>query len=228
MGILSPKRFVQKLLGAFGWEFRRRSNQHVTPMTAEWMGVFFYFMHMYERIRSLPGDIVECGVGRGRTLLFLAFLVQKDKGSRTLWGFDSFAGFPEPATEDQSPRNPQKGERNNTSVDYVKWLLRDSGIGEEVIESKVKLIQGFFDQTLSRFHGPGIALLHIDADLYQSYKDTLTMLYPKVVRGGLVLFDEYHDPAFPGATKAIDEYFHEKGVKIQQDPLSKKHFLVKP
>ena len=73
----------------------------------------------------------------------------------------------------------------------------------------MRLVKGFFDNTLSSYEGR-IALLHLDGDLYESYKVPLATLYDKVVRGGIIMFDEYADPRWTGARKAIDEFFADK------------------
>jgi hypothetical protein len=70
----------------------------------------------------------------------------------------------------------------------------------------VRLVKDFFDKTLSSYEGR-IALLHLDGDLYESYKVSLEALYDKVVSGGIIMFDEYADPRWLGARKAIDEFF---------------------
>lgn len=64
-------------------------------------------------------------------------------------------------------------------------------------------------------------------DLYQSYKTCLEHLFPKVVSGGIVLFDEYDTPNWPGAKKAIDEYFKGTSYRPQKDAESGKYFLIK-
>ena len=221
------KKPANVLLGRAGWELRRRSSQHVTPITAEWLGNFLYYSRMYDRIRNIPGAIVECGVGRGRTFLFLAFLVEEEGQGRELWGIDSFAGFPKPTPEDQRVRNPQEGEKP-ADREMILWMLRDAGLKPEFIQNQVKLIPGFFETSLTAYRGRDIALLHADVDLYRSYREVLGTLYPRVTNGGVVLFDEYHDPAFPGATKAVDEYFSGKNVRIERHPLSRKYYLIKP
>ena len=221
------KKIVNSMLGRAGWELRRRSSQHVTPITGEWLGNFLYYSRMYDRVRNIPGDIVECGVGRGRTFLCFAFLVHEEGKGRTLWGYDSFVGFPDPTPEDTSFRNPQAGEKPS-DPDMIRWMLRDAGIESQFIERQVKLIPGFFETSLKEYGGGDIALLHADVDLYRSYREVLETLYPRVMKGGVVLFDEYRDPAFPGATKAIDQYFTGKSVRIERHPLSGKYFLVKP
>ncbi|MCA4916759.1 MAG: macrocin-O-methyltransferase, partial [Phenylobacterium sp.] len=51
-----------------------------------------------------------------------------------------------------------------------------------------------------------------DCDLYAPTKAALEALWPKVSRGGVVLFDEYGIPDWPGETQAVDEFLADKPV----------------
>ena len=42
-----------------------------------------YFNRCFDKIRKLDGDIVECGVGMGRSLMMFAFLVKDSGGGDT-------------------------------------------------------------------------------------------------------------------------------------------------
>ena len=53
-------------------------------------------------------------------------------------------------------------------------------------------------------------------DLYESYRVFLEILYDKVQPSGIIMFDEYPDARWPGATKVIDEVFSDKPETIQQ------------
>lgn len=85
-----------------------------------------YWDQLFRLICSLPGSIVECGVGRGRSLLIISALNtlygRSEGGQRDIWAFDSFAGFDEPSVEDASVRNPLKGE----------WSCSPSGLYEYI------------------------------------------------------------------------------------------------
>lgn len=76
-----------------------------------------------------------------------------------------------------------------------------------------------------------IALLHLDVDLYLSYKVVLEKFYCKVTKGGIILFDEYLGGLdylkFPGAYKAISEFLGDKIKKIKKDPDTGKFFIIK-
>lgn len=124
----------------------------------------------------------------------------------------------------------KKGQLGGTSVAKVRSLLIASGLEAQFVHSRIALVKGFFSQSLKTYSGP-IAFLHLDVDLYDSYRACLAELYPKVVPGGVVAFDEYmggqEQVMFPGAKKAIDEYFGDDASLIQRDPVADKYFLVK-
>lgn len=110
---------------------------------------------------------------------------------RTLWGFDSFEGFPEPSFEDASPRNAKKGDWKCIEAEDVPKFLAIQRIDENLISQRAKVVKGFLEETLPKCPIGSIALLHLDVDLYNSYKTCLQYLFPKVAQGGVVMFDEY-------------------------------------
>jgi len=63
-----------------------------------------------------------------------------------------------------------------------------------------------------------VALLHFDMDLYEPTKYALETLYPLVLKGGIVCFDEYGLIPWKGETLAADEYFD----AIGESPIVKK------
>lgn len=203
------------------------SPSHTVAMDSRQMGNMVYFARMFEKVRGVDGTVVECGVGRGRTFLELAYLIAAENGGRMLWGFDSFAGFPEPVKEDESPRNPKKGEWSGTSPEDTILILKRAGLDHAKIKSQIKLVPGFLSESLQKYDGGPIALLHIDVDLYEAYRTTLNVLFPRVAEGGLVLFDEYGHPNWPGAKKAVDGYFKDKPYKVEHDAPSGKYFVIK-
>ncbi len=58
---------------------------HAVPV--RWMQQFRYFSFLYDKIRHLPGDVVECGVGEGNTIVMLAYLMGSESRQppRSLW-----------------------------------------------------------------------------------------------------------------------------------------------
>lgn len=177
---------------------------------------YLYFKDMVDKVQKVEGDIVECGVSIGHGALLFTLFSDYIQTPRSYYGFDSFEGFPDPVEKDET--TPIKGKRfwANPS-DTVLKVLRDGRLGEEVIRERIHLIKGWFDKTLLNYEGR-IALLHLDCDLYESYKLSLEIFYDKVQQGGIIMFDEYGDARWPGATKAIDEFFHDKPETVQRHP----------
>ena len=146
--------------------------------------------------------------------------------NRTYYGFDSFEGFPLPSEQDLI--TPITGQGFWASPpEAVLKVLHDGRLNEETIQDSIRLIKGWFNDTLPSYHGQ-IALLHLDCDLYDSYKLALETLYDKVAPGGIIMFDEYDDPRWPGATKAIDAFFADKTEKPQAHAKCNwKYFVIK-
>lgn len=221
---------VRKLLEACGYTLRRAEFMDQGAFDLASVSRLLYFKRLFDRIRNVPGDIVECGVGRGDSLLMLALLAKDEGAERKLWGFDSFEGLPEPSDADHSPRRPKRGQIA-WSIYSVQKRLLDSGLPADFFYSQITLVKGLFQDTLKEYRGESIALLHADVDLYESYLTVLESLYPKVTPGGVVAFDEYLNTFellhWPGARKAIDEYFAGRPEQIMRDERSGKYFLSK-
>lgn len=175
---------------------------------------YLYFKDVVEKVQNVEGDIVECGVSIGHGALLFTLLSDYIGKPLTYYGFDSFEGFPDPVEKDET--TPIKGKRFWANpVDTVLKVLRDGRLSDEVIRERIRLVKGWFEKTLPKYEGR-IALLHLDCDLYESYKLALETLYDQVQRGGITMFDEYGDMRWPGATKAINEFFLYKPERVQQ------------
>lgn len=224
------KKIVKKILYRFGYDVKPLHRYGLSIGYPE-IKRFLYFRRMYEQIVDIEGDIVECGIGGGQSFIFLAFLVKEEMEKRKLWGFDSFEGFPDTSENDKSIRDPKRGQNKTNVLDFYK-LLFNMELSEEFLSSQLSIVRGFFSESLKNYTGNRIALLHIDVDLYESYLAVLEELYPKVTNGGIILFDEYinsfENIKFPGAKKAIDEYFSGQKINMSRDDLSGKFYVVKP
>jgi len=206
-----------------------------------------YISHFLDMIADVPGDVVECGVGRGRSLVITEALMRFKRGhaDRDLYGYDSFEGFPEPAPEDVSPRKPKKGEWSHSpsgeyevSLPFIQEILQKASAGSTAVSRSeghllecprtVKLVKGYFCDTLPHHPNKPIALLNVDGDLYDSYKDTLQALYPLVAPGGVILFDDFlvdsAIDAYPGARKAVEEFFEDKPGDLQVSPIGTAYY----
>jgi hypothetical protein len=190
---------------------------------------FLHFQHLARLVEDVAGEVVECGVGGGKSLFMLALLTEAHIHPRRLWGFDSFQGLPAPGPLDEPESAPERIKAGKYAFreSEVRSHLLTHGISESTLAERFVFVQGYFPASFPEYTGQPIALLHLDVDLYQSYKDCLEWFEPKVAPGGVITFDEYGRSYWPGATRAIDEYYGGTPPGIQKSPYWSRWFVVK-
>lgn len=174
---------------------------------------------LYKSIINIPGHVVECGVYKGISLIrFASFREMLEYPySRKIIGFDAFGKFPTQA--------------NSEDAEFVSYFENAGGDGISVAElddvlrhkkfENYELIKGDVADTLPDYVSEHpelrISLLHIDVDVYKPTMDILSNLYDRVSTGGLIVFDDYGTVG--GETRAVDEFFEGKDVKIEKLPI---------
>ncbi|HRA80802.1 MAG TPA: TylF/MycF/NovP-related O-methyltransferase [Thauera sp.] len=149
---------------------------------------------------KLPGNFWECGVYKGGTAKLLAGLIGNPPGTgRQLRLFDTFSGMPE---TDPGKDLHRQGDFSDTSLSAVKKVVRES--------SQVSFHPGFIPQTFVGLEGERIAFAHVDVDIHQSVMDCCHFIHPRLVPGGVMIFDDYGFPTCPGARAAVDAFFVDK------------------
>ncbi|OHA95829.1 MAG: hypothetical protein A3C62_02605 [Candidatus Zambryskibacteria bacterium RIFCSPHIGHO2_02_FULL_39_16] len=173
---------------------------------------------LYTCIKNLSGVIVECGVAEGHGLAVLKILSLAEGKAREIYGFDTFCGLPTPSVFDKRGAKGWFGYTKSSVIQFFK----DTGVSLD----NVFLIEGDIQDTLKAFNQP-IAFLHIDVDLYKGYKVALEILWDKVVKGGVVVLDDYNDKSWIGAKKAVDEFIEKRGIVIHKVEFANKSYLIK-
>ena len=150
---------------------------------------------------NIPGDIVECGVWNGGSAAVMAYSTRHSRLGRAIWLFDPFEGMPAPTFVD--------GDRA-ASMFHRDWIVGHVPRVQEVFrklrisDRRVRIVKGWFEETFPSVDIPRIALLHIDADWYQSVKICLERSYDAVQPGGIVVLDDYS--YWEGCRKATHEF----------------------
>jgi len=177
-------------------------------------------LKLLKSVANLPGDIAECGVYQGATLIPEALFLHQNRIPKMVFGCDSFAGFDDAVVSEIAlggsfDPHKQVGGFSDTSDLLVQEKLRRLGL-----DQKVRLLKGYFEDTLDQLSDRRFCFVHLDCDLYNSYKICLEFFYPRMEPKGIILFDEYNDAAWPGCNKAIDEFLAdklEKPLEIEAD-----------
>jgi O-methyltransferase len=143
---------------------------------------------------KLPaGSILEVGVWRGGTGCLIASAVP----DVPVYLCDTFAGIPE--TKVSSADTYLGGEHAETAEEIVRELINS-------LECRnVHILNGVFPDQTGHLCSDSLRIVHIDVDVYQSRKDVLDWVWPRLVRGGIVVFDDYGFQSCPGITKLVDE-----------------------
>ena len=226
----ATKRTAKKIArNVFGLDVSRARNSLYNPLINgygfKWISRFMHFERMLQGITDVDGVIVECGVGPGRSLFDFSVISNAIGRPRPILGYDTFRGIPD-ATAIDGKWNSDLGGTWNFSQGHVKENLLVAGLDAESI-SNIAFVQGELRSTLPSYDSGPIALLHLDVDIYESYKTALEHLYVHVAPGGAIVFDEYRLETWPGATKAIDEFFAARPERIDRSPVADRYFTIK-
>lgn len=155
---------------------------------------------------GVAGALVECGTWNGGSGAILAKVGARD--SREIWLFDSFEGLPPPNSVDGREARRWVGECLGQEEQVARVLGRVHANPE-----RVHIVKGWFNDTLHESGTGRIALLHVDADWYESTRLVLGAFYDRVATGGFLVVDDYG--VWPGCRRAVDEFLAERKVAPQ-------------
>lgn len=163
---------------------------------------------LVKKVRDLPGDIVDCGTFKGiSTIQFAHFLkTYRPTGAGRVISFDTFeAHFPRVRPDEAAAAADHMSELYDQSAyDNLREALPRLGL-----DDVVTLVRGDIGDTLPKFlaERPGfrISLLHCDLDVYAATLDVLKMAWPRLVRGGIIVFDQYAVDKW-GESDAVDQF----------------------
>ena len=226
------KQQIKKALAGLGWELSpiaARQAQALADLTEADRAIVHrvapYTLTGLERRASLiaavdhlvrhriAGDIVECGVWRGGSMMAVALaLAARGDTSRHLYLYDTYEGMSEPGAADRSHDGQTAAEQLartargqgvwcEAGLDDVQANLGSTGYPR----AQIHFVQGKVEATIPDTAPEAIALLRLDTDWYESTRHELQHLYPRLQRHGVLIIDDYGH--WQGARQAVDEYF---------------------
>lgn len=230
------KSLIKKTLQRSGWELRHTASQEaalvadlsdadraivqrVAPYTLTGVERRASLLQAVDHVvrHRLQGDIVECGVWRGGSMMAVALaLMARGEASRHLYLYDTFEGMSEPTAADKSHTGESaeaqlartargEGVWCEAGLDDVQANLWSTGYPKD----KIHFVQGKVEDTIPGTLPERIALLRLDTDWYESTRHELQHLYPRLVQHGPLIIDDYGH--WQGARRAVDEYFEGAG-----------------
>jgi hypothetical protein len=196
---------------------------------------FLCHYELFKKVVDLPGVIIDLGVFRGSSTFTWAKLCEifcPTDIRKVVYGFDTFSGFPQLSLDDGT----ENIEQDITEGGYFggDTIEKDLLNAQQAMNydrhlrhrDRIEFIKGDVLDTIPKFivkkgNGLRIALLNLDLDLYEPTKIALEYFVPKMVRGGIIILDEYAVDTFGGESKAVDEYFQKhfgKRASIKKFP----------
>jgi hypothetical protein len=182
----------------------------------------------YLILNRIKGDLVECGVYKGASVICMIRTLQSlSVSDRKIWLYDTYEGMPEPEEIDQFYATNEvhdgglktwallKREDGSKGSDWVYSPLEEVQHNVSLTQyppDHLKYVKGLVEDTIPNEIPNEISLLRLDTDFYKSTKHELEHLYPRVTSGGVIIIDDYG--AYQGSQKAVDEFIKEKGLRV--------------
>lgn len=172
---------------------------------------------------DIEGDVVECGVWRGGSSMAVALtLAALGDDRRHVYLYDTFEGMSAPTAEDvavdgeaadrkfsQTRLSEDSSDWCRSTIDEVRHNLATTGFPSD----RLHFVKGKVEDTLPAQSPRGpVSILRLDTDWYESTRHELEHLYPRLVRGGVLIIDDYGHWA--GARKAVDEYVERHDLRL--------------
>ena len=173
---------------------------------------------------------MECGVWKGGNLILFKKMIEKLKiKDKKIYAFDTFEGMSEPTDKESCHAEGKKG--GFKAEYYMRTQKQDINIDNihgyapiEMVKHNFKnntsdindlfLVKGKVEDTLKIPSNipEKISILRLDTDWYESTKIELEVLYPRLVKNGVLIIDDYGE--WSGSRKATNEYFKDKKVAM--------------
>jgi O-methyltransferase len=168
---------------------------------------------------DIPGDIVECGVWKGGSMMAAALRLQQlGDQHRKIYLYDTFEGMTAPTDVDKDNRGRSAAARMQAEgtggfwfrqpLEEVRRNLASTGFDAQ----RLVFVKGPVEQTIPHQIPDQIAILRLDTDWYESTKHELEHLYPRLSVGGSLILDDYG--YWRGSRKAVDEYIEQHHLKL--------------
>lgn len=181
--------------------------------------------HFFKMSLELPGDIVEVGVFKGTGIAQLLKLreIYIPASNKKVIGFDLFSdsnSYKKTLTDNNLKLNEyyvhsgidmEKGISTN-EIQYFIELMKLTNTRLGFNEDVYQLIEGDVANSIPKYleNNPGfrISYLYLDLDIDEPTYIALKLLYDRIVRGGIIVFDEYACEKWT-ESNAVDRFLKE-------------------
>lgn len=178
--------------------------------TLQWrVYIVCWFSNM---VKSLNGDFVECGVNTGAYAIALIKYIDFERTGKSFYLFDTFKGL-----EASQISEAEKKEG------IEKYLKGYKNVYEQVKATfspypNIKIIRGLVPDSLPECKSSEICFLSIDMNVVKPEIDAVNYFWPKMVKGGVIILDDYGFPQHINQKLAFDAFARSHNVEILSLP----------
>ncbi len=151
---------------------------------------------------KLPGDFVECGCYCGKTAQAISEYVRLDETDKRFFIYDVF----------ENPPDARHGMADHSKGLYAQVKQRLSPYKHLLVT------QGSVPEVLEDVSPDAISFMHIDMNSVSAELGALHQLFDRVVKGGIIVFDDYGWAPYRAQKAAEDRFMEERGYKIVELP----------
>ena len=161
----------------------------------------------FVRENNLNGDVIETGVWRGGSCIFMKKYIDMYNLNKKVFVADSFEGLPKPKLEQDFGDNHYKNEYLKVSLEEVKENFKLY----HCLDENVIFVKGWFEDTLKDNNIiKNLSILRMDGDMYKSTIDVFMSCYDKVIDQGFIIVDDY---CLKGCVEATTDFRKIKNIK---------------
>ena len=165
---------------------------------------------------GIEGDVVECGVLEGGSIILLAESLKLfGDVSRKVFLYDTFEGMSDPTDLDIMLSDPNTSAKNMHFKGMGKANISRLNKNLDTMDyakSNVVIVKGKVEDTIPGIMPEKISILRLDTDWYESTLHELEHLYPRLSVGGILIIDDYS--CWAGSRVALEEYIKKHGLKL--------------
>ena len=179
---------------------------------------FYNLAQFLMQTMPLDGKLIECGCWKGLSSYVMCNYMRKHDSTFMGKDFlivDSFEGLSEPSEFDRIADLAVTGKEEKSGQPVGSFAASLQEVKNTLSNfPEITYFKGWIPSVFKDLPEAKYKFVHIDVDLYEPVHASIEYFYPRLVDGGIIVFDDYGSLYWPGAKKAVDEYCEKNSISF--------------